>query len=102
MKKYTSTVIESGYMGMIPMMLAALDSRVNFRLFTTAPFLYDTYQDKIFCRRYEDIRKFETMYSQDLFMQYSSLRDGKFYVNITTDDIVRERSLAEIKMFLKG
>ena len=100
-KQNRIVVIESGYMGTIPMMLAALDSRVDFRLFTTAPFLYDTYQDKIFCRRYEDIRKFETMYSQDLFMQYSSWRDGKFYVNITTDDIVRERSLAEIKMFLK-
>lgn len=101
-KQNRIVVIESGYMGTIPMMLAALDSRVDFRLFTTAPFLYNTYQDKIFCRRYEDIRKFETMYSQDLFMQYSSWRDGKFYVNITTDDIVRERSLAEIKMFLKG
>ena len=99
-KQKRIVVIESGYMGTIPMMLAALDSRVDFRLFTTAPFLYDTYRDKIFCRRYEDIRKFETMYSQDLFMQYSSWRDGKFYVNVTTDDIVRDRSLAEIKMFL--
>lgn len=37
-------VIESGYMGTIPIMLKALDNRVDFRMFTTAPFLYETYQ----------------------------------------------------------
>ena len=94
-------VIESGYMGTIPMVLAVLDRRVDFRLFTTAPFLYETYQDKIFCRRYEDIRKFETVYSQDLFMRYSSWRNGKFYVNVSTDETVRNQSLSEIKMFLR-
>ena len=94
-------VIESGYMGTIPMMLAALDNRVDFRLFTTAPFLYETYQDRIFCRKYEDIRKFETAYSQDLFMRYSSWRNGKFYVNVSTDETVRNKSLSEMKMFLK-
>ncbi len=34
-------------------------------------------------------------------MQYSSWQDGKFYVNVTTDETVRDRSLAEIKMFLR-
>ncbi len=73
-------MIESGYMGTGPMILKALDDRVDFRLFTTAPFLYETYNDKIFCRKYEDIRRFETLYSQDLFMQYSSYSSGKYYV----------------------
>ena len=89
-------VIESGYMGTIPMMLKALDDRVDFRMFTTAPYLYETYRDRIFCRNYEDIRRFETLYSQDLFMRYSSYRGGKFYVNVSTDGAVKEKTLSEI------
>lgn len=93
-------VIESGYMGTIPMMLKALDDRVDFRLFTTAPFLYNTYGDRIFCRKYEDIRRFETVYSQDLLLQYSSFRNGKFYVNTSADESVIDNSVSEIKHFL--
>ena len=89
-------VIESGYMGTIPMMLKALDDRVDFRLFTTAPFLYETYQDRIFCWKYEDIRKFETLYSQDLFMRYSSYRSGKFYVNVSADESVKGKTISEM------
>ena len=93
-------VIESGYMGTIPMMLKALDDRVDFRLFTTAPYLYETYQNRIFCQKYEDVRRFETVYSQDLLIQYSSYRSGKFYVRSSADQLVRDRSLSEVKKFL--
>ena len=94
-------VIESGYMGTIPMMLKALDERVDFRLFTTAPFLYETYQDRIFCRNYEDIRRFETLYSQDLFMRYSSYRSGKFYVTVSRDESVKEKAISEITRLMR-
>lgn len=94
-------VIESGYMGTIPMMLKALDDRVDFRLFTTAPFLYETYQDRIFCCKYEDIRKFETLYSQDLFMRYSSYRSGIFYVNVSADESVKEKTISEIARLMR-
>ena len=43
-------------MGTIPMMLKALDDRVDLRLFSTAPFLYEIYQNRILCGKYEDIR----------------------------------------------
>ena len=76
-------MIESGYMGTIPMMLKALDDRV-------------TYQDRIFCRNYEDIRRFETLYSQDLFMQYSSYCNMEFYVNVSAEESVKEKTLSEI------
>ena len=72
------------------------DDRVDFRLFTTAPFLYETYQDRIFCRNYEDIRRFETLYSQDLFMQYSSYCNMEFYVNVSVEESVKEKTLSEI------
>ena len=93
-------VIESGYMGTIPIMLKALDNRVDFKMFTTAPFLYETYQGKIFCQKYEEVRKFETLYSQDLLLQYSSFHDGKFYVKVSEDKLVRDRSLSEIRKFV--
>ncbi len=94
-------VIESGYMGTIPMMLKALDDRVDFRLFTTAPFLYETYQDRIFCWKYEDIRRFETLYLQDLFMRYSSYRSGKFYVNVSADESVKEKTISEMARLMR-
>ena len=89
-------VIESGYCGTIPMLLSALDERVDFRLYTTAPLLYDVYEDKIFCRRYEDLRLFETLYSQDLLMKYTSFSEGKFYVKLAQNDIVRNEAMKEI------
>ncbi|WP_027217746.1 hypothetical protein [Butyrivibrio fibrisolvens] len=94
-------VVESGYMGTIPMMLKALDDRVDFRLFTTAPFLYETYKDKIFCQKYEEIRRFETLYANDLLMQYSSYSDGKFYVKLSKDDSVHDKALSEIKKMIR-
>ena len=93
--------VESGYCGTVPMMLGSLDDRVTFRMYTTAPFLYETYKDHIYCRRYEDIRKFERLYSQDLCMQYASCHDGRFYVRMSESPEVRNRSLAELKCFLK-
>lgn len=88
-------VIESGYCGTVPLTLAALDDRVDFRLYTTAPFLYETYREKIFCRRYEQIRSFETLYAQDALMKFSSFRDGRFYVRIAADDGIWERAVGE-------
>lgn len=99
-KEKNIVVVESGYAGTIPMMLKALDDRVSFKLYTTAPFLYNTYKDIIFCCRYEDIRKFETVYSQDLLLRYSSYYDGRFYVNLSSDETVQNRSLEEIRYFM--
>ncbi|WP_026652162.1 hypothetical protein [Butyrivibrio proteoclasticus] len=99
-KQKRIVVVESGYMGTIPMMLKALDDRVDFRLFTTAPFLYETYKDKIFCQKYEEIRSFETLYSNDLFMQYSSYDNEKFYVKISNDEAVHDKAISEIKKMI--
>lgn len=92
-------VVESGYAGTIPMMLKALDERVDFRLYTTAPYLYEIYKNHTFCRKYEDIRKFETVYSHNRLLRYSSYRDNRFYVNVSNDDTIVADSLAEIKRF---
>lgn len=88
-------VVESGYCGTIPMLLSALDERVDFRLYSTAPFLYETYFGKIFCRKYENIRKFETLFVSDALFRFSHF-DGKFYVNATADESIRQKALSEI------
>ena len=91
------TVIESGYCGTIPMLLSAMDDRVSFRMFTTAPYWYDVYRERIFTRRYEDIRSFETLYSQDVLLQYASCRDGRFYMRMADSEDIMCRALSEMK-----
>lgn len=92
--------VETGYCGTIPLMLKSMDDRVDFRMYTTAPYLFNTYRNRIFTRRYEDIRRFETLYSQDLYMRYASYRDGHFYVRVSEDSDVKNRALAEVARFL--
>jgi len=93
-------VIESGYMGTIPMLLSSLDNRVDFRLYTTIPYLFEIYKDKIYCKRYEDVRKFETLYSQDVYIKYSSFIDGIFNVKTCNDNNIKKKALEEICRFL--
>ena len=93
-------VIESGYCGTVPLTLAALDDRVDFRLYTTAPFLYDVYREKIFCQRYENIRSFELLYAQDALMKFSSFRNGRFYVKTAAGKEIWEKAVNEYSAIL--
>ncbi len=93
-------IVESGYSGTMPLLLCALDERADFRMYTTAPFLYETYKEKIFCRRYENIRLFETLFCQDVLMKYSSFRNGKFFVRTAKSDDVLYKALGEIKSLI--
>lgn len=98
-KEKKIAVVESGYCGTMPMMLSALDDRVTFKLYTTAPYLYETYKNHIYCKKYEDIRKFETLYSQDLLLRYSSFRENQFYVTVAESQAVWKQALMEMKYF---
>lgn len=94
-------VIESGYCGTIPILLASLDNRVDFKLYTTAPFLFNVYKDKIFCRKYENLRLLETLYSQNFFMKYSQFSQGKFYVKLAQDPNIKNETTKEIYSIIK-
>ncbi|MBQ9987628.1 MAG: hypothetical protein IJP28_04540 [Erysipelotrichales bacterium] len=89
-------VIESGYCGTIPLLLKSLDDRVDLRMYTAATYLRDLYRDKIYTPRFEDIRLFETLYSQDLFIRFYSIADHTFLVKKCIDPVVEEKALAEI------
>lgn len=94
-------VIEAGCSGTFPMLLKSLDDRVDVRMYTTYPYLLEIYGDKIYSPKYEENSLFETLYSQDLYFQFSDLRDGHFFVRMCQDRYVKEKSFAEIKRVLK-
>lgn len=94
-------VIESGCSGTFPMLLKSLDARVDVRMYTTYPYLLEIYGDKIYSPKYEENRLFEMLYAQDLYFQFSDLRDGNFFVRRCRDRYVKAKSMAEIKAVWK-
>lgn len=89
--------VESGCSGTFPMLLKSLDSRVDIRMYTTYPYLLEIYGDKIYSPKYEENRLFETLYAQDLYFQFSDLRDGHFYIRKCRNKDVERKAFAEIK-----
>ncbi len=90
-------VIESGCYGTFPMLLSALDERVDFKMFTTVPFLFDIYKERIFTRAYEKNRLFETLYSQDRLFQLTAIKDNHFYIGTNRNELIFNKSLEEIR-----
>ena len=76
---------------------AKAGERVDVRMYTTYPYLLESYGDRIYTPKYEENRLFETLYSQDLYFRFSDLRDGKFYVNQCKNAVVEKKALEEIK-----
>lgn len=90
-------VVESGCYGTFPMLLKALDTRVELRMYTTVPYLAEIYKDRIFTRAYERNRLFETLCAQDQYIKLSDAADGRFYVTRCTNPTVEANALAEVK-----
>ena len=91
-------VVESGCAGTFPLLLMSLDPRVDLRMYTTYPYLTGIYGPRVFTSRYEENRTLEAFASQALYLRFSGLRDGRFYVQTCTDSAVKTRALAEIKL----
>lgn len=91
-------IIESGYIGTIPLLLSALDDRVDFRLFTTIPYFYEVYKGKFFSDKFEKIRLFETIQCQDALFKLSSIsvKNADVAVVEAADKKVLDRSHAEL------
>jgi hypothetical protein len=94
-------VIESGCYGTFPMVLSVLDERVDFKMFTTVPFLFNIYKERIFTRAYEKIRLFETLYSQDRLFQLTAIKNNHFYIGTNRNELVINKSLEEIRKILE-
>lgn len=63
-------VIESGCAGTFPLLLMSLDARVDMRMYTTYPYLVDAYGSRIYTRRYEENRLFETLTRRRIFLPF--------------------------------
>jgi len=94
-------VVESGCYGTFPMLLAALDERVDVRMFTAIPHLADIYGNKLFTRAYEKNRRFETLASQDALFRYAGFESGEFKITISENEAVIRAASEEIKAMLK-
>lgn len=93
-------VVESGCSGTFPMLLKSLDDRIDVRMYTTYPYLSDLYGDRIYTPKYEEIRLFETLYSQDLYFRFFDLTDGRFFVKKCKNKEIEKIAVAEIKTVL--
>ena len=94
-------VVESGCAGTFPLLLMALDERVELRMYSTYPYLNSIFGSRVFTSRYEENRMFETMASQDAYFRFSEMRDGQFYVQKCADAEIERRALREIRGMLK-
>ena len=90
-------VVESGYIGSMPMLLSCFDDRVDFRLFTTIPCLYQAYKGKYYTNAFEKIRCFETIQCQDALFQLSSIVGDKFMISETDNLQIQKRASMELK-----
>lgn len=93
-------VIESGYNGTFPLVLSVLDNRVTFKMFTTAPYLYQLYKDNYFTKDYHLNRLFETLISQDSMFNVTEVKNNTIFVSENEDKIIRDKGLEEINNWL--
>lgn len=90
-------VIESGCAGTFPLLLMSLDARVDMRMYTTYPYLVDAYGSRIYTRRYEENRLFETLTAQENLFVFSDWREDGFYVRPCLNVEIRRQALRELR-----
>jgi hypothetical protein len=90
-------VIESGFIGTIPLLLSCLDDRVDFTLFTTIPCFYNAYKGKYYTNAFERIRLFETIQCQDALFKLSSVDGSRFLVSETDNNEIKEHASLELR-----
>lgn len=93
-------IIESGLQGTFPLWLLTLTNNVgDFVLYTTAPWLYTTYQDIVFRKNYNYLRDTETIVVHDCLFQFKTWRDGQVMVAETRNPIAQSLAHYELHLF---
>ncbi len=93
-------VLESGYIGTMPVLLSAIDDRIDFKMFTTIPCFYELYKEKFFTKSFEKIRLFETIQCQDALFKLASINSsGCFMVSETSDNKVKDKAYQELNIW---
>jgi len=90
-------VVESGVHGTMPLFLKCCDERIdNIKMFTTLPWLYDSWGGCFYTKRYENLRFFESLACQDLLFELSSIKDCDFYIKEIANLRIKQKSLHEL------
>ncbi len=95
-KQENIMIIESGYIGTIPILLSSIDDRVDFRLFTTIPYFYEVYKGKFFTDEFQKIRLFETIRCQDALFKLASIDRDNVSICETSNTFIKGYALAEL------
>jgi hypothetical protein len=91
-------VVESGMHGTMPLLLKSVDDRINnIKLFTTIPCFYNAWDNCYFTKKYEYLRLFETLFCQDSWFRFSSIKETGFYISENNNMNIKEFALYEIE-----
>ena len=92
--------IESGVQGTFVLALMTLSGpAAGMLLYTTVPWLYDTYAHSVYQPNYNYLREMETIVAHDHLFRFSAWRNGEVYVTESTDDRMRRLAAYEIHLF---
>ena len=92
--------IESGVQGTFVLQLLTLSGpAAGMLLYTTVPWLYDTYAASVYQPNYNYLREMETIVAHDHLFRFSAWRNGRVYVTESTDDRIRRLAAYEISLF---
>lgn len=92
--------IESGVQGTFILPLLTLSGPSSgMLLYTTVPWLYDTYAPIAYQPRYNYLREMETIVAHDHLFRFSAWRNGRVHVVESTDDRMRRLAAYEIRLF---
>jgi len=101
-KQNSICIVESGTHGTMPLLLKAVDERVNsIKLYTTLPCLYNSWENVYYTKHYEKLRFFETLRCQDLLFTFSSIKDDTFYVKEVADHMIKREAFEELSHWKK-
>ena len=99
-------IIECGRYGTIPLILKCLDERIDFKLFSTGPEMFELYKDRIYNKKglrlpLSKLVDMEKLTCQNEMFIFSSIKNDKVMIKVTTNKKLLEQSHNEIACALK-
>ena len=94
--------IESGVQGTFILPLLTISGPpAEMLLYTTVPWLYDTYPPAVYQKNYNYLRDMETVVAHDHLFRFRAWRGGSVHVVESNDARVRRLAMHEIRVFRK-
>ncbi len=93
-------LLETGLNGTFPLWVLTLTrNQGDFLLYTTAPWLYNIYQDIIFRKNYNYLRDLETIVIHDQLFQFDTYQTGRVSIRENRQTAIRQLALYELNTF---